>query len=59
MNTRNSILAAFALIVLWIVLAFGLAIPSGWVHVPLGAGIVFIARAIVLGSDQTPDQPTA
>jgi len=58
MNARNSILAAFALIVLWAVLAFGLGLATGWVHIPLGAGVVFIARAIVMGDDRSPDSST-
>ena len=34
-------------LVLWLVLAFGLAIPAGWVHVPLAAAAVLIAVGIV------------
>ena len=40
------ILSSFGLI-LWLVLAFALAIPSGWVHLPLAIGCILIARAIV------------
>ncbi len=32
---------------LWLVLAFVLAIPSGWVHAALGVGCVLLARGIV------------
>ena len=40
-------LLALICLVLWLVLAFGLAIPSGWVHVPLGVAAVLFAVAIV------------
>jgi 1,4-dihydroxy-2-naphthoate octaprenyltransferase len=40
-------LAGLALLALWIVLAFVLAIPSGWVHVPLALGVTCIAVAII------------
>ena len=46
---RNSFIIAAVLLVTWVVLAFVAAIPSGWVHIPLGVGVVFIARGIVLG----------
>ena len=39
--------AGILLLVLWVVLAFVLAIPSGWVHAPLALGCVLLARAIV------------
>jgi hypothetical protein len=31
----------------WIVLAFVMAIPSGWVHFPLAAGVTLIAVGII------------
>jgi len=31
----------------WIVLAFAMAIPSGWVHLPLAAGVTLIAVGII------------
>jgi len=34
--------------VVWVLLAFVLAIPSGWVHVPLIFGVILTVRAIVL-----------
>lgn len=40
-------LIGFALIAAWIVLAFVIAWPSGWAHVPLAAGVTAIARGIV------------
>ena len=39
--------AGVLLIALWIVLAFVIAIPSGWVHVPLAVGVTGIAVAII------------
>jgi hypothetical protein len=45
MNT--SLIGALACAALWIVLAFVAAIPSGWVHVPLVAAVILLARAIV------------
>ncbi len=41
-----SLLALISLI-LWAVLAFAMAIPSGWVHLPLAAGVVLLAIGIV------------
>lgn len=41
--------AAILCVVGWIILAFVLAIPSGWVHIPLAAGAVLTAKAIVDG----------
>ena len=40
------VLAAVCL-ALWVVLAFVVAIPKGWVHVPLAAGTVLIAFGII------------
>lgn len=42
-------LGAAACIVLWIALAFVVAWPSGWAHVPLVAGVLLAVRAIVAG----------
>ena len=45
---RNlALLAAIACLALWIVLAFVIAWPSGWAHVPLAVGVVLIVKAIV------------
>ena len=38
---------AAACIALWAVLALVMAIPSGWVHVPLAVGVCLIAMAII------------
>ncbi len=40
-------LLALVALVLWVVLAFALAIPSGWVHLPLALGVALIAVGIV------------
>lgn len=40
---------ALLLLIVWVVLAFVAAIPSGWVHVPLALGCVLAARGIVVG----------
>ena len=48
MRTRNGeLLAALVLLALWVVLAFVMAIPSGWVHAPLAAATIFVAKAII------------
>jgi 1,4-dihydroxy-2-naphthoate octaprenyltransferase len=39
--------AGLGLIAVWVVLAFVMAIPSGWVHVPLALGVTCIAVAII------------
>ena len=44
---------AIASLILWIVLAFVVAIPSGWVHVPLAGGVVLLAVGIVEGTRDT------
>lgn len=38
--------AAVLCVIGWIILAFVLAIPSGWVHLPLALGAVLLAKAI-------------
>lgn len=50
---RYFLLALVALIV-WAVLAFGMAIPTGWVHVFLAVGVVLVAMGIV-ESGEKPD----
>jgi len=44
----QSFLAGIAFVVAWIVLAFGAALETGWVHVLLGVGVVLIARGVVM-----------
>jgi uncharacterized membrane protein len=43
------LLGALLSALLWILLAFVAAIPSGWVHVPLVAAVLLLVRAIVGG----------
>ena len=47
MAPKWSLLAAVVLLGVWIILAFVAAFPSGWVHAPLAAGTVLIAKAII------------
>lgn len=42
-----TVLLALACLVLWIVLAFVVALPTGWAHLPLAAGTVLLAIGIV------------
>ena len=46
-------LVGTASLVAWMILAFGLAIPSGWVHVPLAVGMVLIAMGVVTGGGKS------
>ena len=39
--------AAALCLLIWIYLAFVMAIPSGWVHLPLVAAVLLIVKAIV------------
>jgi hypothetical protein len=38
--------AAVLCLIVWIALAFVIAIPSGWVHVPLILGVLLTVKAI-------------
>jgi hypothetical protein len=38
---------AVASIIVWVALVFVLAVPSGWVHVALGAGCILLARGLM------------
>ncbi|MDH3496284.1 MAG: hypothetical protein OER21_05950 [Gemmatimonadota bacterium] len=46
-QSRWLALAAIVCLAVWIVLAFVLAVPSGWVHLPLAVAALVIVRAIV------------
>ena len=48
---RYFLLALISLVV-WIVLAFGMAIPSGFVHIFLAVGVVLIAVGIVQADEE-------
>ncbi len=45
-----TLLAALALLLLWVVLAFVMAIPSGYVHVLYPAAVVLLARRVLVGA---------
>ncbi|MBI4500018.1 MAG: hypothetical protein HY700_02535 [Gemmatimonadetes bacterium] len=47
MKPAFALVAAAVCLVVWVVLAFVVAIPSGWVHVPLAIGACLVAVAIV------------
>ena len=40
-------IAAVLCLLVWITLAFVLALPTGWVHIPLIFGVLLIVKAIV------------
>ena len=42
-------LAAILCLAVWVTLAFVLAFPTGWVHIPLIFGVLLIVKAIVTG----------
>lgn len=49
-------IAAILCLTVWIVLAFVLAYPTGWVHVPLVLGVLLAVRAIVAAdAERFPD----
>lgn len=45
-----SLLATVALLLLWIVLGFVLAIPAGWVHLCYAGAMMLAARRIAVGA---------
>ena len=47
--SRLLTLATMLCLALWIVLAFVIAWPSGWAHVPLVGAALLAVRAIVAG----------
>ncbi len=46
MTAKTFYIGAILSLALWALLAFVVAIPSGWVHVPLIVGAILLARAI-------------
>jgi len=42
------VIVGMTCLVLWGVLLFGLAVPSGWIHVPLAVGCVLVARGLMV-----------
>ena len=43
-------------VVVWITIAFGAKVESGWAHVPLAVGVVFLAVGIVQGGNESADR---
>ena len=41
---------AVLLLAVWIVLAFLIALPSGWVHLCYAGGMLLVARRVVIGA---------
>jgi uncharacterized membrane protein (DUF485 family) len=54
LNVNHSFIAAAIFLVAWIVLAFVIAYPTGWVHAFLALAVIFITRGIVLGTGHPP-----
>ncbi len=44
-----SLAAGIVSLLLWILLAFVLHVPSGWPHVFLAAGVILLIRRVVTG----------
>ncbi|HXF96622.1 MAG TPA: hypothetical protein VNI61_11045 [Gemmatimonadales bacterium] len=45
-----TLLAALASLALWVVLAFVAALPHGWVHLFYAAGMILLARRVLVGA---------
>ena len=41
------LVAAVLCLAAWAIMVYAMAIPSGWIHLPLAAGCVLLARGIV------------
>ena len=50
---KTNLAISIGTMILWLVLTFGLTLETGWVHLSLGASVIFLARAIIV-SDATP-----
>lgn len=59
MTSRVAFGSAAALLVAWVMLAFVVAIPSGWVHLLLAVGATLIAVAIVRTQPAGPRSPNS
>jgi uncharacterized membrane protein len=55
--SRVLTLSAVLCLAAWIVLAFVVSLPSGWVHVPLVAGVLLVVRAIVAADEERASRP--
>jgi len=51
-RSRSLALLAVLCLAAWIVLAFVLALPTGWVHLALVAAVLLIVRAIVAADEE-------
>lgn len=45
-----TLLSAVALLLLWIVLAFVLAVPQGWVHLCYAGAAMLVVRRVLIGA---------
>ncbi len=50
--SRTLTLIAVLCLAAWVVLAFVVALRSGWVHLTLVAGVLLIVRAIVAADEE-------
>ena len=55
--SRLLALASILCLALWIALAFVIAWPSGWAHVPLVAAVLLAVRAIVAADAERAGDP--
>lgn len=51
MTPKLSLLVAVPALLAWAVLTFVLAVPSGWVHALLAAGVLLLLRWLALRDD--------
>jgi hypothetical protein len=49
-ESAMNVFVAVALVCLavWGILVFGLAVSSGWIHIPLAVGCVLLARGLIV-----------
>ncbi len=47
------VIAGFTLLGVWMIVAFGLAIPNGWAHLPLAVGVACLAIGVVTWSAES------
>jgi hypothetical protein len=45
-----TLLAAVVMLLLWILLALVVALPSGWVHLFYAGGMILLARRVLVGA---------
>lgn len=49
-EVNATLLAMLVLLILWILLAFVVAVPAGWVHLCYAAAAVLFVRRVVVGA---------